>query len=91
MVVALNSASVMLLISVLLRSLDMALCYYLIWDEFLSAFFFVLEKPVMSPALESNGLMKKSCSAQVLVLHGVSQVCALLLCCGCSVLQTRHL
>ena len=47
----------------------------------------MLVGPVMSPAPASNGLMEeRSCSAQSLVLYGVSLVCAecaLLLCFGC--------
>ena len=49
----------------------------------------------MSPAPESNGLMKKRpCSVQGLVPQGVSLMCAvctLLLCCGSSILQVSHL
>ena len=49
----------------------------------------------MSPAPESNGLMKKTfCSAQGLVLHGLLPLCvacALLLCFGHSNLQANDL
>ena len=54
-----------------------------------SAFFFVLEKPVICPAPET-GHMKKSCGAQGLVFQDVSLVCAactVLLCFDCSILQ----
>ena len=53
--------------------------------------FYVLEKPVVSSASESDGLMnKRSRSMQDLVLQGVSPVCAawaLLLCCGYSIFK----
>ena len=53
-----------------------------------------VRKPIMSPAPEINGLMKKMpCSAQGLALSGVSPVCAtwtLLLCSGCSILQANY-
>lgn len=72
-----------------------------IWDEFLflafhlSRFFSVLEKAVMFPPPESNGLMKmRLCSVEGLALEEVSPVCAactLLLCFGCSILQAIHL
>ena len=66
MIKALNSPSGMLLISVSLRFLSLT---YLVLSSginsfvwafcLISAFFSVLEKPVISPAPESNGLIKK--------------------------------
>ena len=84
MIVTLNSPSGMLLISLLLRFLSVALSCSFIWDKvlplglFLSFYpFAVFVKPVMFPASESNGLVKKrSCSAQGLSLQGLSLVCA---------------
>ena len=83
MIVALNSPSGMLLLSLSLRSLVMGFfhlnkfCHLGILSKSLPSS--VLEKPVMSPVPESHGLMKKrSCSAQGLLLQGV--VCAVLCC-----------
>ena len=64
MTVALKLPSGMLLIFVSLKSLAVTLSYLIIWNKSLhlgivSAIFSVLQKPVMSPAPESNGLMKK--------------------------------
>ena len=80
MIVALHFPSGMLLTFVLLRSLAVALSCFFIWDKFLhlgilskSRSSSVLERPVNSPAPESNSFMKKrSCSIQGLVLQGVS-------------------
>ena len=66
MIIALNSPSGMLLISIQLRSLAMALSFSFIWNRFLCLLIclsiwllLLLEKPVVSFAPENNGLMKK--------------------------------
>ena len=99
MIVALNSPSTMLFISVSLRSLAVALSFSFIQDKFLHVCMLskslpssVLENLVMSPAPESDGLRKKmTCSAQGLVLQGVISrecaTCAMLWCFSCCVLE----
>ena len=102
MIIALNSLSGVLLVSVLCRSLLMALSFSLIWDRVLSVLILCKSLPASVHKksqlcllfLRSNGLVtKKSYSAQGLALQEMSPVhavCGLLLCSGCCVLQASH-
>lgn len=97
-IVLLNFPSSMLLTSVLPRSLAMALsCFHLEYIPVLTlskSFPSLCQKSQMSPASESNGLKKRSCSAQSLALQGVSSVCTLfaqLWYFGCFILQASYM
>ena len=65
MIIALNSESGILLISVLIRSLDIIFPCSFFWDEFLCfgilsrSLSSVLEKLAMSPVLKSYGFLKE--------------------------------